>query len=71
MKLNIFSDPPVETFADYVKRCAENDEPDAISNASIRHAKVIVRELFKSAIRNKDDVYIVSGELDEDSIAIS
>ena len=65
MRLRIF-DPPVETFEDYVKRCARDEEPDAISNASIRHAKIIVRELFKSAIKNIEPVYIVSGKLDRD-----
>ena len=64
MKLKL---PPLfrleESFEDYVKRCAENDEADSIHNASIRHAKIIIRELFESAIRHEEDVKIVSGHL--------
>lgn len=61
-KLRIFATDE-ESFEDYVKRCAENEEADSIHNASIRHAKIIIEELFKSAIRNGEDIKIVSGRL--------
>ena len=52
-----------ETFEEYVKLCAKDDAPDTIHNASIRHAKIIVKELFESAVRHRENVKIVSGTL--------
>ncbi len=68
MKLKL---PPLfraeaESFENYVMKCAESNSPDQIHNASIHHAQIIVRELFKSAAIHKEGIRIVSGCLQDD-----
>ena len=55
--------PLFKSFEDYVKGCARHENADIIQNASISHAKIIVDQLFESAIRHGENIRMASGRL--------
>lgn len=53
----------MDSFERTVRDYAKNDRPGVIENASVEHALVLIRILFETAIRHKEEVRIVSGRL--------
>lgn len=53
----------MKEFEDIVADCQKHDRNQYISNASISHAGVLVRNLFAAALRRKKNVAILTGEL--------
>lgn len=55
-----------DDFVELVEKSREKKSSQTIYNASIEHAEVLLKNLFKVAIDNKKDVKIVSGNLNDD-----
>ena len=53
----------MDTFERIVRDCARNNSTRVIENASAEHALVLIRTLFETAVRHKEEVRIVSGRL--------
>ena len=53
----------MDTFEKLVKDCADSDSTRIIENASMDHAKVLLRQLLQTANDKKEPVRIVSGRL--------
>lgn len=53
----------MDSFERIVRDCAKNNRSRVIENASAEHALVLIRILFETAMRHKEEVRIVSGQL--------
>ncbi len=56
----------MDSFLNLVETARSKKQDRQIKNASISHARVLVRDLLRSAIENGEDVRIVSGCLEAD-----
>ena len=53
----------MDSFERIVRDCAKNNRSTVIENASQEHALVLIRVLIETAMRHKEDVRILSGNL--------
>ena len=53
----------MDSFERIVRDCAKNNRSTVIENASQEHALILIRVLFETAMRHKEEVRIVSGSL--------
>lgn len=53
----------MDSFERIVRDCAKNNRSTVIENASQEHALVLLRVLFETAMRHKEGVRILSGNL--------
>lgn len=53
----------MDSFERLVRDCAKNNRSTVIENASQEHALVLIRVLFETALRHKEEIRIVSGSL--------
>ena len=56
----------MDSFEKLVKYCADNDSTRIIQNASMEHAKILLRQLLLTASEKGETVRIVSGRLRRD-----
>lgn len=53
----------MDAFERIVRDCAKNNSTRVIENASAEHALVLIRTLFETAVRHREEVRVVSGRL--------
>lgn len=56
----------MDDFARVVAQCRADQSPRILNNASIEHAKVLFENLIKEGINRKEEIRLISGNLNEE-----